>query len=219
MSPHDPMTDLRAAIEGGDEEATARIVADLLAGGASPAQVMASLSDIMRRLGERFHRLEVFVPDLLIAADAFQAAMNVIEPALAKGPHTSRGTIVLGVVAGDIHSLGKDLVRVMLVAEGFTVHDLGRDVSTDHFLSAAETVAADMIAMSALMTTTMGRMKEVVDLLSARGVRDRYRVLIGGAPVTQQFADAIGADGYAEDASEAVRVASQLLATRQEGHA
>jgi corrinoid protein of di/trimethylamine methyltransferase len=204
--------ELEAAVEAGEEEAAAAAARSLLRAGAAPAEVTGALSGAMGRLGERFHRLDIFVPDLLIAADAFEAAMAVVEPVLLREKRESKGTIIIGVVEGDIHTLGKDLVRVMLAADGFAVHDLGRDVTAEAFVDAAREHGADIIALSSLMTTTMEHMKDVVDLLAAHGLRSHVRVLVGGAPVTQAYADEIGADGYAEDASEAVAAARRLLA-------
>jgi 5-methyltetrahydrofolate--homocysteine methyltransferase len=173
----------------------------------------------MARLGQRFQTLDIFVPDLLIAADAFEAAMQVVEPALleSEAGRKLKGTVIVGVVEGDIHTLGKNLVAVMLKADGFQVHDLGRDVKVARFAEAAQEFQADIIAMSSLMTTTMGGMKDVIDLLVTEGARDDHQVIVGGAPVTQQFADEIGADGYAEDAPGAVALANRLLTSGRPG--
>jgi methanogenic corrinoid protein MtbC1 len=204
---------LECAIEAGDETEAPRLAQALLDLGVPPAHLTAALSRAMSRLGEQFQRLDIFVPDLLIAADAFEAVMQVIAPALlAEGPSSDKGAVIIGVVEGDIHSLGKDLVRVMLAADGFRVHDLGRDVKPNAFLAAARQHDPAIIALSSLMTTTMNGMKEVIDLLVSEGIRGRHKVIIGGAPITQQFADAIGADGYAEDAPRAVALANRLLA-------
>lgn len=209
------MAELEAAVETGDEEAAPALARGMLQAGAIPTDITGALSRAMGRLGERFHRLDIFVPDLLIAADAFEAAMAMVEPVLCREPRTSKGTIVIGVVEGDIHTLGKDLVRVMLAADGFEIHDLGRDVKAAAFIDAALERHADIIAVSSLMTTTMDRMRDVIALVESRGVRDRIGVLVGGAPVTQCYADEIGADGYGEDAAEAVAAANRLTAMRQ----
>jgi 5-methyltetrahydrofolate--homocysteine methyltransferase len=204
---------IEKAIECGDETEAPRIAQELLDQGIEPTRITAALSRTMSRLGEQFQRLDIFVPDLLIAADAFEAVMAVVTPALLR-PEVRRerkGTVVLGVVEGDIHTLGKDLVRVLLAADGFQVHDLGRDVKVARFLEAAREHRADIIGMSALMTTTMDRMKAVIDLLVREGARGDYHVMVGGAPVTQQFARQIGADGYAEDAPRAVALANRLV--------
>jgi len=205
---------LEEAIEAGEEEKAPRLARRLLDLGVDPAEITDALSRAMSRLGEEFHRLDIFVPDLLIAADAFEAVMQIVAPALLESGSRAedKGAVVIGVVEGDIHSLGKDLVRVMLAADGFHVHDLGRDVKAGRFLEAAREHDAAIIALSSLMTTTMGQMKEVVDLLSREGLRDHYKVIVGGAPITQQFADIIGADGYAEDAPGAVALANRLVA-------
>ena len=189
---------LEAAVEAGDEAGAASAASRLLEIGAAPTIVTGALSRAMGRLGEQFHRLDIFVPDLLIAADAFEAAMAVVEPAFRNCPRESKGTIVIGVVEGDIHTLGKNLVRVMLAADGFEVHDLDRDVKVAAFVDAA-----------------LERRADVIGLLESRGVRDRVRVLVGGAPVTQVYADEIGADEYGEDASEAVAAANRLMNMRQ----
>jgi len=212
----DLMAALEMAVENGDETGAPSAAAKLLELGAVPTEITEGLSRAMARLGEKFHRLDVFVPDLVIAADAFDAAMRVVEPMLEASPQKPKGVIVLGVVEGDIHTLGKDLVRVMLAADGFHVYDLGRDVEVDAFIDAADRTQADIIAMSSLMTTTMNRMGDTVEALAAAGKRDRYRVLVGGAPVTLQFADQIGADGYGEDATEAVAVANRLMLGRHD---
>jgi dimethylamine corrinoid protein len=211
---NEQLSQLEVAIEHGDEVAAPEIALALLAAGVASEEITAALSRAMARLGERFHRLDIFVPDLLVAADAFEAVMARVEPVLKSSPRQPRGTVVIGVVEGDIHTLGKNLVRVMLAAEGFAVRDLGRDVTAAQFVETALEQRADIIAMSSLMTTTMGRMKEVVELLTARGVRDRIRVLVGGAPITQAYADEIGADGYGGDASEAVAAANRLVTDR-----
>jgi corrinoid protein of di/trimethylamine methyltransferase len=209
-------TALEAAVEAGDEAGAASAASRLLEIGVAPTIVTGALSRAMGRLGEQFHRLDIFVPDLLVAADAFEAATAVLEPALKASPRKPKGTIVIGVVEGDIHTLGKNLVRVMLSADGFEVHDLGRDVKVAAFVDAALERRADIIAMSSLMTTTMDRMRDVVGLLVSRGVRDGVRVMVGGAPVTQAYADEIGAEGYGEDASDAVATANRLMTTWQE---
>ena len=210
----DLVAKLERAVEAGEDEEAASAARKLLELGAAATEITDGLSRAMARLGDRFRRLDVFVPDLMVAADAFEAAMRVVEPQLRATPREPKGTIVIGVVEGDIHTLGKNLVRVMLQADGFAVHDLGRDVRAATFVEQAERVQADIIAMSSLMTTTMGRMKEVLEELVARGRRDRYGVLVGGAPVTQQFAEEIGADGYGEDVSEAVAAANRLMSQR-----
>jgi 5-methyltetrahydrofolate--homocysteine methyltransferase len=148
---------------------------------------------------------------MLIAARAMQAAMLVLKPHLAEGEIVSSGTVVIGTVNGDLHDIGKNLVGMMMEGAGFEIVDLGTDVKPDDFVEAVRQHNADIVGMSALLTTTMPSMKATVAALTEAGLRDRVRVLIGGAPVTQAFADQIGADGFAPDASSATRVAKRLL--------
>jgi 5-methyltetrahydrofolate--homocysteine methyltransferase len=155
----------------------------------------------------------MFVPEMLIAARAMQAAMNILKPQLAEGEVVSAGKVVVGTVAGDLHDIGKNLVGMMMEGAGFEIVDLGTDVGADAFVEAVREHKPDMIGMSALLTTTMPSMKATVEALTEAGLRDTVKVLIGGAPVTQGFADDIGADGFAPDASSATRKAKELLAT------
>ncbi|MBN1458848.1 MAG: corrinoid protein [Armatimonadetes bacterium] len=215
MTQNDLLQKLTQAIQVGDERGAPELARRLLDLGTPPTDITAALAQAMSELGKQFQRLDIFVPDLLIAADAFEGAMKVVTPALLemRDAGDRKGTIVIGVVEGDIHSLGKDLVRVMLSADGFDVHDLGRDVPAARFVEAAREHEADLIALSALMTTTMDRMRDVIELISAEDTERHLRVIVGGAPVTQQFADEIGAHGYAQDAPRAVALANRLLAT------
>jgi corrinoid protein of di/trimethylamine methyltransferase len=175
------------------------------------------LSRGMDIIGERFSNMEVFLKELLMAAQTFDAAMEVLEPDIAaqKKTVTTRGTIVMGTVKGDVHRIGKDIVVTMLRTGGFEVHDLGVDVSPLSFIEAAQKNGADIIALSSLMTTTMPGQKEVIEVLKELGLRDQYRVIVGGGPVNQEWADQIGADGYGETATDAVSLARELLAERK----
>lgn len=194
------------------------------AGGAA-TQVQVALdagvpaSDILKKgciaamgeVGQLFEEGEMFVPEMLIAARAMQAGMNVLKPHLAEGELASAGKVVVGTVAGDLHDIGKNLVGMMMEGAGFEVVDLGTDVTADAFVEAVKQHQPDLIGMSALLTTTMPSMTATVSALEEAGLRDRVKVLIGGAPVTQAFADQIGADGFAPDASSASRKAKELL--------
>lgn len=165
----------------------------------------------MDEVGRCYEVGEFFVPEMLIAARAMQAGMHLLKPHLTAGKVKSAGTVAIGTVQGDIHDIGKNLVVMMLEGSGFEVHDLGVDVSPAAFVQAAQD-GAQVLAMSALLTTSMDCMQAVLQVLQSAGQRSRVKVLIGGAPVTQSFADQIGADGFAPDASSAVRVVRQLLA-------
>jgi 5-methyltetrahydrofolate--homocysteine methyltransferase len=165
----------------------------------------------MAVVGEEFGRREIFLPDVLLAARAMQAGMEVLKPHLARDGAPPAGRVVLGTVQGDLHDIGKNLVGILLRGAGWEVIDLGTDVPAARFLEAAESSGARVIGLSALLTTTMPRMGEVVSLLRERGLDGRVRVIVGGAPVTQAFADEIGADGWGFDADSAVRRVTSLV--------
>ncbi len=166
----------------------------------------------MERAGELFEEEEYFVPELLMCSDAMNLGIDILKPHLKANEGRKKGKVVIGVVAGDTHDIGKNLVALMLETGGFEVVDLGRDIAPEEFVAKAKGVQADIIGIGTLMTTTMPGMKQVVDILKAEGIKDRYKVLVGGAPISPAFASKIGADGYARNAAEAVRVAEGLLA-------
>lgn len=175
------------------------------------------LSKGMDLVGERFSKMEAFLPELIMAAQTFDMVMEILEPEIAaqKRKVIKAGTILIGTVKGDVHSLGKNIVTTVLKTGGFDVHDLGVDVSPLAFVEAAQKSRADIIALSSLMTTTMPGQREVIEVLEEMGLRNRYRVIIGGGPVNQQWADQIGADGYGETAADAVLLARKLLAEKE----
>jgi len=164
-------------------------------------------------VGEQYSKGEMFLPDLVLAGEAMKAAIAVLEPEIARkgGQRQTLGTVVIGTVEGDIHDIGKTLVATMLSVGGFRVYDLGVDVPVPTFVEKAREVNADIVGMSALLTTTMVRQRDVIEALEDAGLRSRVKVMVGGAPVTRAWAQEIGADGYSEDAIGAVAVARQLL--------
>ncbi|MGQ9709834.1 MAG: corrinoid protein [Anaerolineae bacterium] len=164
-------------------------------------------------VGEQYGKGEMFLPDLVLAGEAMKAAIAVLEPEIARkgGQRQTLGTVVIGTVEGDIHEIGKTLVATMLSVGGFRVYDLGVDVPVATFVEQAREVNADIVAISALLTTTMVRQRDVIEALEDVGLRSRVKVMVGGAPVTRAWAEEIGADGYSEDAIGAVAVARQLL--------
>ncbi|MCA9916462.1 MAG: corrinoid protein [Anaerolineales bacterium] len=165
----------------------------------------------MTEVGRQFEIGERFVPEMLIAARAMQGALEILRPLLVEEEVETIGTIVIGTVAGDLHDIGKNLVSMMLEGAGFEVIDLGNDVSPDKFVAAIEEHHPDVIGMSALLTTTMASIAKTMDALNKAEVRDQVKVVIGGAPVTQEFANKVGADGFAADAGSAPRVVKALL--------
>ncbi len=183
--------------------------------------IMNGLAPGMAVVSEKYDNEEYFVPEILICADAMYAALEVLRPHLNPATMPQQGKVVIGVIAGDIHDIGKNIVRMMLEGAGLEVHDLGRDVPVKQFADEAERVGADIIAMSTLMSTTMEGMRQVVQELERRGTRGRFKVIIGGGPISAAFAEKIGADAYGRDAAEAVRVVQSLLAGEprsQEAH-
>ncbi len=164
----------------------------------------------VNRAGKLFDEEEYFVPELLIAADAMYAGLDILRPHIRQESYGQPRKVVIGVVQGDTHDIGKNLVRIMLEVSGFDVHDLGRDVPAQKFVDHAIEVGADIIALSTLMTTTMEQMAEVVRILERQQVRRDFKVIVGGAPISQQFSDRIGADGYSAKAASAVQLCKRL---------
>ena len=172
--------------------------------------IVDGLSDGMARAGRLYEEEEYFIPELLLCSDAMYAGLDVLKPHLKTNEEDKKEKIIIGVVEGDTHDIGKNLVKIMLETSGFAVVDLGRDVPVQKFVDKAVEVAAKIIALSTLMTTTMDKMAGVINILKERNIRDSFKVMVGGEPISQAFADKIGADGYAADASGAVRVAHKL---------
>jgi corrinoid protein of di/trimethylamine methyltransferase len=169
------------------------------------------LSDGMERAGKLFEEEEYFIPELLMCSDAMYAGLDVLKPHLKVNDREQKYKVVIGVIEGDTHDIGKNLVKIMLETSGFEVIDLGRDVPPQQFVAKAREVGAQIIALSTLMTTTMTGMEAVIQLLNQENIREKHLVLVGGGPISQSFADRIGADGYAPDAAEAVRLARRLV--------
>ena len=203
--------DLTAAVAAGKRVDTVRLTQELLAAGTSPqAVVEQGLVPGMAIVGEQFKRNEIFVPEMLVAARAMKEALKVLEPLLAKAGIKPKYTVIIGTVQGDLHDIGKNLISMMWRGANFAVVDLGTNVTAERYLAAALEHKADLVGLSALLTTTMPAMKETVRVLKAASLPN-LKVVIGGAPITQAFADEIGADGYAPDAGSAVEVALQLV--------
>ena len=200
------------AILNGDESTAVQLTDEALKQGADPSELITRwMIPAMDEVGRLFEAQEYYVPELLLAGRAMKAALELIRPLLtAQGVHPT-GHIVLGTVKGDLHDIGKNLVGSMLEGAGFEVHDLGIDVSEVKFVEAVKNRDPDILALSALLTVTMPEMKKVIGALNEAGIRNQVKVLVGGAPVTWEFAEQIGADGYGDNASSAVTVARSLL--------
>lgn len=206
---------MRNSIQEYDEAAAEAAAREAVAAGLNPVEaVEKGFAGAIRELGEAFDRMEIFLPQLVMAADAMKAGVRVLEEAIqaSGGKLEKKGVVVLGTVEGDIHDIGKTVVGAMLQANGYEVHDLGVDVPSTRFIQAAEELNANIIALSALLSTTMLHQRDVLGLLRNKGLQDKYFVIVGGAPVTQQWADEIGADAYGLHAVEAVKVLDQRQA-------
>jgi corrinoid protein of di/trimethylamine methyltransferase len=204
-------SELFDAILKGNAKKAEEVTKAALAAGADPSElVQKSMIPAMDEVGKRFECNEYFVPELLIAARAMKASLALITPYLVKTGAKPTGRVVIGTVQGDLHDIGKNLVASMLEGGGFQVVDLGVDVPPQKFVEAAKEQQGTIVALSALLTTTMTMMKTVIDALTAAGIRQQTQVMIGGAPITQQYADEIGADGYSDNASAAVAMARKL---------
>lgn len=204
---------LAQAVIDGEPEDAERLAKEALAQGLDPLEcVNHGLTKGIQEVGERFANGEYFLPELIIGAEAMKLALAVLEPAMV-GDQSREvvGRVVLGTVEGDMHEIGKTLVGTMLVANGFKVIDIGVDKSADEFINTIKENNADIVGASALLTTTMLQQKKLIEALSAAGLRDKVKVMVGGAPVTESFAAEIGADGYAEDAISAVNLAFRLM--------
>jgi corrinoid protein of di/trimethylamine methyltransferase len=204
---------LYEAILNGDAKTSAAVTKEALDGGADPLELVnQQMIPAMDEAGKRFECEEYFVPELLLAARAMKASLQLIRPLLVARGAEPAGRVVIGTVKGDLHDIGKNLVASMLEGGGFEVVDLGADVTPERFVSAVQERNANVVCLSALLTVTMPSMKAVVEALKSAGVRDRVKVLVGGAPVTQRFAEQIGADAYGESATAAVNLARRLVA-------
>ncbi len=205
---------LSMAVIEGDQELAASLTRQALEQGLNPLELIKdALTPGIKVVGEKFSCGEYFLPHLVMAGNTMKAAVDLLEPALKAGglSRETPGTVVLGTVAGDIHEIGKSLVGTMLTANGFVVHDLGVDVLATQFVTVVRQTGATLVGLSALLTTTMSVQRQIIQELTKAGLRDRVKVMVGGAPVSMQWAQEIGADGYAEDAAGAVVLARHLV--------
>ncbi|AEE96282.1 corrinoid protein [Mahella australiensis] len=209
------MADFRAiadALKAGNAPKVKELVQAAVDEGVDPAEIVNNgLIVGMSEIGELFKRNEVYVPEVLIAARAMHAGMDIVKPLLAEKGNITIGKVIIGTVKGDLHDIGKNLVAMMLEGAGFEVIDLGVDVSPEKFVEAIRDHQPQVVGMSALLTTTMPSMRDTIEAIKAAGLRDSVKIMIGGAPITQNFADEIGADGYAPDAASAADLAKELI--------
>jgi 5-methyltetrahydrofolate--homocysteine methyltransferase len=204
---------LHGAVIEGDWKAAAAATQAAIAAGVTPLTIVTEyLVPAMDEVGRRFECEEYFVPEMLLSARAMKASMEIVRPLLVATGAEPVGRVVIGTVKGDLHDIGKNLVASMLEGGGFEVIDLGADVSPERFIEAATARHANLVALSALLTVTMTSMKTTIDAFATAGLREKVKIMVGGAPVTQHYADAIGADGYGESAAAAVALARRLVA-------
>ena len=203
------------AVQDGDAEKVGQYVTEALSNSMQAGDILdKGLIPGIQALGERFKNGEAYLPEILISVRAMNRGVGLVRPHLNLAETREQGTVVLGTVEGDLHDIGKNLVKMMLEGNGFRVIDLGVDVPTDNFVHPTRAENADIVAISALLTITMTSMPVIIDALEKGGLRDKVRVMIGGAPITREFADSIGAEGFAEDCVSAVDEAKRLIAVK-----
>jgi len=204
--------ELQKAVETGDKDRATALARDLVGKGIDALKIIEALTQLMGQVGEKFSRLEIFLPEMMMAGAAMAAVVELLGPQLkATKKGEPKGRIVLGTVMGDLHEIGKNIVKLMLETQFFEVKDLGVNVDPVNFIKEAEAMGAHVIGASSLMTTTMPHQKEIINLLLDKGLRSKYKVVVGGAPVNQQWAKEIGADLYCPDAGTAPRMIGDLL--------
>jgi len=212
--PNDTLAAMRQSIIDGAPDTASDLARQALASGMAPTEAINNgYVPGMHEVGQQFARGQMFLPDMMASAEAMRAAMAVLDPELRRlgTERPMAGVVVLGTTQGDIHEIGKILVGTMLTAHGFQVHDLGVDVAGEKFAARARQLNADIVGVSALLTTTMRNQKSVVEALEKEGLRSQVKIMVGGAPVTRRWAEEIGADGYAKDAMSAVTLAQELM--------
>jgi len=221
LNPENLNERLRNEVIEGQEGAAEQTAREIMNAGANPVEVIEKcLSSAMKFVGEKFEKGDCFLTDLMSAAAAMKAATRILGAAIRKEDRERMqarrlGRVVIGTVSGDVHDIGKNIVTLLLDANDFDTNDLGKDVDSMNFIEKAKELESDMIALSALMTTTMPAQREVIDFLKDMNLRGRYTVVVGGSPTTKDWADQIGADGWAETAEQAVRLAQELLQRRE----
>ncbi|OKY78158.1 MAG: Trimethylamine corrinoid protein MtbC1 [Candidatus Methanohalarchaeum thermophilum] len=207
------LDDIKDAISDFDEDRGRELAEEAVDEGVDPLDILDVVSEELGKLGEKFDAGEIFLPTVMSAADVVKAVMDVVNPVIEEsgGERDSEGSVMIATVEGDIHDIGKSMVASMLLSNGYDVIDLGRDVPNEDFLKQIEEKMPDAVGMSSMLTTTMGRQEEIVEALREKGLKDKIKVIVGGAPITQSYADEIGADGYAKDAIEATKTLNKIL--------
>jgi methanogenic corrinoid protein MtbC1 len=204
--------ELQKAVEAGDKDKSVSLARELVGKGTNALKIIEALTQLMGEVGEKFSRLEIFLPEMMMAGAAMSAVVELLAPQLKQSKQGEpKGKIILGTVMGDLHEIGKNIVKLMLETQFFEVKDLGVNVDPINFIKEAEATGAQAIGASSLMTTTMPHQKEILELLKDKGLRGKYKVVVGGAPVNQKWAEEIGADLYCPEAGSAPRMIGELL--------
>jgi len=211
------LEELVHAVMGGRVDEATLAAQKVVAEGAPVGQVVDALTDGMREIGDQFARMEIFLPEMMTAAQAMKAVLRVLEPTMKEQAAVAekKGVVVIATVEGDMHEIGKDIVINLLEVSGFEVHDLGINVNALDIVNQAAKVNADIIGASALMTTTMPQQRDLIEILNAKGMRDRFHVILGGAPVTREWVDEAGADSWGENAAVAVQILERVMKERK----
>ena len=214
------MTQLEILVEAvmdGEQDEALVATKQVIQEGVPVKQVIEALTAGMREIGEQFARMEIFLPEMMMAGQAMKVVMRELEPTLKKAAIEieGKGKIVIGTVEGDVHEIGKNVAIIMLTAQGFEVYDLGINVNALDFVKKAEDVRADIIGVSSLMTTTMPNQKDIIEILQEKGIRDKYHVILGGGPVTQEWVNECGADSWGENAGRAVEILERVMEERR----
>lgn len=216
MSKEELFKKLSEAVIASDSQKVVEAAKQVIEKGIDPVEAIEKgLSKGAITVGEKFDKMEIFLTGLMMAADAMKAGMDILLPQIFKEKIVKKGTVVSGTVKGDIHDIGKNILVALLRANGFDVYDLGVDVPTSKFIEEAEKVNADIITLSALMSSTIGGQKDVIDYLKETGKREKFIIMVGGGPTTREWVEEIGADGWAETATEAIKLASELIAKKK----
>jgi len=207
------LNELRDALINLDMDKTLELVKKAIDQGFKPIEIINSMAEGMRVIGERFEKGEYFISDLIVSSEIFKEAMNILEPLIMKEKEIVKpiGRVIIGTVEGDIHDIGKNLVATMLKVNGFELIDLGVDVPPQKFVEAVKQYNPDIVGMSALLTSTMMNMRKVIEALEKEGLRDKVKIIVGGAPITEEFAKRIGADAYGENAVVSVDICKKLM--------
>lgn len=212
MSDKEILEQLFEGVLKGDKAKTIEAANQSLEADISPQQAIEKgMTPAIKEVGDRFGRMEMFLPEMVASAEAMEAALEILEPHFEGDEAAKKGKVLIGTVQGDIHDIGKNIVIALLKVNGYEVIDIGRDIASTEFVDKAVDLSVDIIGLSGLLTTSMPMMRDIIQMLSDDGVRDQYKVIIGGGPTSQEYADEIGADGYGETAYSAVDLCGQLI--------